>query len=144
MQYQGQGQIGCAARDSGHWIAHRAYGNDVGIRLDPFGGSRIIGGSVTPRETWGITSAAGSLLNVVMALTVTLALWRWLRPILLPLLLWGPIALVQEGVTFSLGLLTAGGDASLPADLADTRGRERHAPVILALPRAWRFALPGQ
>jgi hypothetical protein len=29
----------------------------------------------------------------------------------LPLLLWGPTALVQEGVTFSLGMLTPGGDA---------------------------------
>jgi len=44
---------------------------------------------------------------------VSLALWRWRRPVLLPLLLWGPIALVQEGVTFSLGLLTPGGDAAL-------------------------------
>jgi hypothetical protein len=31
---------------------------------------------------------------------------------LLPLLLWGPVAMIQEGVTFSLGLLTPGGDAA--------------------------------
>jgi hypothetical protein len=107
--------LGEAIHELGHFFAHRAYGVDVGIRLDPFGGSHIIDGSLAPPEIWGITSAAGPLLNVVAGLTLTLALWRWRRPVFLPLLLWGPIALVQEGVTFSLGLLTPGGDAALIA-----------------------------
>ncbi|MFN2167234.1 MAG: hypothetical protein ACK2U9_13345 [Anaerolineae bacterium] len=105
--------LGEAIHELGHFFAHRAYGVDVGIRLDPFGGSHIIGGSLAPRELWGITSAAGPLFNVAIAVSVFVVLWRWRRPALLPLLLWGPIALVQEGVTFSLGLLTPGGDAAL-------------------------------
>jgi hypothetical protein len=105
--------LGEAVHEFGHFLAHRANGVDVAIRLDPFGGSHIVGGSLAPRETWGITSAAGPLLNVAIAVSIFLALWRLRRPALLPLLLWGPVALVQEGVTFSLGLLTPGGDAAL-------------------------------
>lgn len=105
--------LGEAIHEFGHFLAHRAHGVDVGIRLDPFGGSHIIGGSLAPREIWGVTSAAGPLFNVAIAMFAFVVLWRWRRSVLLPLLLWGPIALVQEGVTFSLGLLTPGGDAAL-------------------------------
>ncbi len=105
--------LGEAVHELGHYIAHRACGVDVGIRLDPFGGSRILHGASAPREIWGITSLAGPLFNLVVGLTFSLALWRRRCAALLPLLLWGPIALVQEGVTFSLGLLTPGGDAEL-------------------------------
>jgi hypothetical protein len=66
-----------------------------------------------PTAPTAATSGSGPLFNVVAALCLFALLWQWHRPALLPLLLWGPIALVQEGVTFSLGLLTPGGDASL-------------------------------
>lgn len=105
--------LGEAVHELGHYLAHRAYGVDVGIKLDPFGGSRILHGASATQEIWGITSLAGPLFNLVVGLTFSLALWRKRSPALLPLLLWGPIALVQEGVTFSLGLLTPGGDAEL-------------------------------
>jgi hypothetical protein len=119
--------LGEAAHELGHFLAHRAYGTEVGIRLDPFGGSQIINGSSAPHGTWGITSAAGPLFNLLVGLTVSLSLWRYRRPVLLPLLLWGPIALVQEGVTFSLGMLTPGGDAQLVVESGFP------APVILGL-----------
>jgi len=105
--------LGEAVHELGHFLAHRAYGNEVGIRLDPFGGSRILNGSSAPQETWGLTTLAGPMFNVLVGLTVSLSLWRIRKPVLLPLLLWGPISLVQEGVTFSLGMLTPGGDADL-------------------------------
>jgi hypothetical protein len=108
--------LGEAVHEVGHYLAHRAFGVDVGIRLDPFGGSRILHGSSAPREIWGITSVAGPLLNLLAGMTLSLSLWWKRRPALLPLLLWGPIALVQEGVTFSLGMLTPGGDAQLIVD----------------------------
>jgi hypothetical protein len=120
--------LGEAVHEFGHFFAHRAYGVDVAIRLDPFGGSQILGGSLAPREIWGITSAAGPLLNLAVAVSLFVVLWRMRRPALLPLLLWAPVALVQEGVTFSLGLLTPGGDAALiaasgvPADLVLASG----------------------
>lgn len=105
--------LGEAVHEFGHFMVHRAYGVNVGIRLDPFGGSRILNGSSAPQEILGITSLAGPLFNLLLGLTVSLSLWRVRRPMLLPLVLWGPVALVQEGVTFSLGTLTPGGDAQL-------------------------------
>jgi hypothetical protein len=102
-----------AVHELGHFLAHRAYGVTVGIRLDPFGGSRILNGSSAPREILGITSAAGPLLNLLAGLVVSSSLWRFRRPALLPLLMWGPVALIQEGVNLSLGLLNPGADAEL-------------------------------
>ena len=64
-----------------------------------------------PEDVMGITSAAGPLFNLILGVTFLLLLWRERKPVLLPLILWGPVAMVQEGVTFSLGLLTPGGDA---------------------------------
>jgi hypothetical protein len=108
--------LGEAVHELGHFLAHRAYGVEVGIRLDPFGGSRILHGSNAPNEIMGITSLAGPLFNLLVGITVSLILWRKRNPWLLPLVLWGPVALVQEGVTFSLGMLTPGGDAQLIVD----------------------------
>jgi hypothetical protein len=105
--------LGEAVHELGHFLAHRAYGVEVGIKLDPFGGSRILHGSSAPQEIMGITSLAGPLFNLLVGLIVSLSLWRLRRPALLPLVLWGPVALIQEGVTFSLGMLTPGGDAQL-------------------------------
>jgi len=105
--------LGEAVHELGHFLVHRAYGVNVGIRLDPFGGSMILSGSSAPREIWGITSLGGPLLNLLTGVIVSLSLWRIRKPVLLPLLLWGPVALIQEGVTFSLGMLTPGGDTDL-------------------------------
>lgn len=119
--------LGEAVHELGHFLTHRAYGVEVGMVLDPFGASRILHGSAAPQEILGITSAAGPLLNLLAGLALSLSLWHLRRPALLPLLLWGPVALVQEGVTFSLGLLTSGGDAQLVVDWGVP------APVLLGL-----------
>lgn len=108
--------LGEAVHELGHFFVHRAYGVEVGVRLDPFGGSRILQGSSAPQGILGITSLAGPLLNLLIGLTLSLSLWRIRRPLLLPMVLWGPLSLVQEGVTFSLGMLTPGGDAELIVD----------------------------
>ncbi len=104
--------LGEAVHEFGHLLAHRVYGYEAGVILDPFGGSRTLG-SASPREIWGVTSAAGPLFNLLLALTVFSLLWSRRRPAFFPFLLWGPVAMIQEGVTFSLGYLTPGGDAEL-------------------------------
>ncbi|MFX1301298.1 MAG: hypothetical protein ACFFDE_10235 [Promethearchaeota archaeon] len=63
------------------------------------------------QDVMGITSAAGPLFNLILSVIFLLLLWRERKPTPLPLMLWGPVAMVQEGVTFSLGLLTPSGDA---------------------------------
>lgn len=118
--------LGETVHEFGHYLAHRLYGSRVAISLDPFGGS-MTHGSGTPRETWGATSAAGPLLNLFAGIILTLSLWSKRKPALLPLLFWGPIALIQEGVTLSLGMLTPGGDALLIVEWGVP------APILLGL-----------
>lgn len=96
----------------GHYISHLAYGNNgVGVVINPFGMSRIIGVTALPIKVMGVTSASGPLTDLFLALLTFVLLWPKRRPILLPLLLWGPVAMISEGVNFSIGMLTPGGDA---------------------------------
>ena len=106
--------FGELVHDSGHYLCHLAYGNTwVRVTFDPFGGTRIIGANGLPDQVAAGTSAAGPLPHLLLALICFLFLWSRRRPILLPGLFWGPVAMIQEGVNFSLGLLTPGGDAAL-------------------------------
>jgi hypothetical protein len=106
--------LGETCHELGHYVAHRALGQ-VGVRvhLDPFGGSHIFGVATRSPRVLGLTSAAGPLLNLALGICTMALLWRRLCPSALPLSLWGPVAMVQEGVTFTLGMLTPGGDAAL-------------------------------
>jgi hypothetical protein len=98
--------------ETGHYLAHLVYGNSgAGVHLDPFGGSRITGIDSLSSQGIGVTSLAGPLFDFVVGITTTLVVWRFKRPPLLPLLLWGPVAMIQEGVNLSLGLLSPGSDA---------------------------------
>ncbi len=103
-----------AIHETGHWIAHVAYGAHVGVILDPFGGSRIVGGADSSAPA-GVTSLAGPLFSVLFSAALFVTLWHWRGPRSAPFLFMFPIALIQEGVTFSLGLMTPGGDASYVA-----------------------------
>ena len=71
----------------------------------------IVGVTSLPDKVISVTSATGPLFDLLLAVTCLLLLWRIRRPALLPFLLWGPIAMIQEGVNFSLGMMTPGGDA---------------------------------
>ena len=96
----------------GHYLSHIIFGNRaVSVYLNPFGSSRIMGVTSLPLRQMGITSAAGPLTNLLAGVLVMSLLWKKMKPALLPLLVWGPVAMIQEGVTFSLGFLTPGGDA---------------------------------
>ena len=104
--------LGEMVHDTGHFLCHMAYGNvHVQVHFDPFGGTHIIGAGHLPAEILAITSAAGPLTNLALGLASFFLFWKIRRPMLLPLLILGPVAMIQEGVTFSLGLLTPGGDA---------------------------------
>lgn len=100
-----------AVHEAGHWLAHRAYGTSVGVVLDPFGASRIAGAGQSSAPL-ALTSAAGPAFSVLFSGVLFSVLWRWRRSAPAAFLFMFPVALIQEGVTFSLGLLTPGGDAS--------------------------------
>ncbi len=99
-----------AVHEMGHWLAHTAYGAHVGVVLDPFGGARIVGGA-TSSAPLTVTSLAGPLFSLIFSTLVFIAIWHWRSPMSAPFLFLLPIAMIQEGVTFSLGFLTPGGDA---------------------------------
>jgi len=105
--------LGELVHDYGHYLGHLAYGNpdNVQVHVDPFGGTMIVGVTSLPDKVISVTSATGPLFDLLLAVTCLLLLWRIRRPALLPFLLWGPIAMIQEGVNFSLGMMTPGGDA---------------------------------
>jgi len=100
-----------AVHEAGHWLAHRAYGVSVGVVLDPFGASRIVGAERSSAPL-ALTSVAGPAFSVLFSGALFFVLWRWRRSAPAAFLFMFPVALIQEGVTFSLGLLTPGGDAS--------------------------------
>jgi len=52
-------------------------------------------------------------MNVVLATTLFIPLWRWRRAFLLPVLLWAPMAYIQEGfnTTMQLAFRVRGSDA---------------------------------
>jgi hypothetical protein len=105
--------FGEMVHEYGHYLGHLAYGNpdNVQVHIDPFGGTMIVGVTSLPDKIISVTSATGPLFNLLLAVTCLLLLWRIRRPALLPLLLWGPIAMIQEGVNYSIGMMTPGGDA---------------------------------
>ena len=104
--------LGEMVHELGHYLCHLSYGNpDIRIHLDPFGGSRIVGVRTLPPQVMGVTCAAGPFFNLFLGILCSLGLWKFRKPILLPFLIWGPVAMIQEGVTFTLGGLTPGGDA---------------------------------
>ncbi|HSG42867.1 MAG TPA: hypothetical protein VLA72_06915 [Anaerolineales bacterium] len=105
--------LGEMVHEYGHYLGHLAYENpdNVQVHIDPYGGSMIIGVTYLPDKIISVTSATGSLFNLLLAVTCLLMLCPIRKPVLLPFLLWGPIAMIQEGVNFSLGMMTPGGDA---------------------------------
>jgi len=119
--------LGEMVHEYGHYLGHLAFGNpdNVQVHLDPFGGSRIVGVVSLPDEMIGVTSATGSLFDLLLAVTCLLLFWRIRKPVLLPLLLWEPVAMISEGVNFSLGMMTPGGDAQWIAPIGIPR------PVIV-------------
>jgi hypothetical protein len=104
--------LGEMVHEWGHFLAHRYYGHQgISIHLDPFGGSRNLGVGPMPLHELGITTAAGPGFNLVAGILMTALFFKFKSPGFLPLILWGPIALIQEGVNLSLGLLSRGSDA---------------------------------
>ena len=118
----------------GHYFAHLVYQTPgAGIHLDPFGGTRITGVNSISNNALLVTTLAGPLSSLVLGIATALLLWRYRKSILLPLLLWGPVAMIQEGVNLSLGLLSPGSDAAWIAALLLPAGVVLGIGIILLI-----------
>lgn len=82
----------------GHWLLDRAWGADVRVVAPLFGAPRIEAVRPIAVDLIGWPDAAGPLANLLVGVALFAALWQRRRPLLLPLLLWGPVALLQESV----------------------------------------------
>ena len=77
--------LGEAVHETGHYLAHQAYGNqNIGMHIDPFGGSKILGVTSLPLDVMGVTSLCGPFANLILGISVYLVLYKKRRPILLP------------------------------------------------------------
>lgn len=114
-----------AVHELGHLVTDRMFGLGASMVLEPLGGSHTVLTQPWPADmsVWPIV--AGPVTNVAVGVLLFLGLWTWRSPYLLPLLLWGPIALIQESTTalVQLGTREAGTDwvlingAGMPAGL---------------------------
>ena len=99
----------------GHAFADWVYGipvSNIDVILHPFlpPGTGISG--IFPDNLAGFTYAAGPLANIVIGLLVFIVLWRKRSAYLLPFLMWGPIACVQEGMNLAANVTQAGTDSA--------------------------------
>jgi len=118
----------------GHYLAHLVYRTPgTGIHLDPFGGTRITGVISIPNKAMLVTTLAGPLSSLILGVATTLLLWQHRKPIFLALLLWGPVAMIQEGVNLSLGMLSPGSDAAWIAALLLPSGVVLGIGIILLI-----------
>ncbi len=101
--------LGELVHEYGHFMMHMIFKHEgVSVVIDPFGGSKNIGVTAMPYNEVAWTTILGPMTNVILA---TLIYFIFFKIDFLPIKIWMPIALVQEGVTFSIGSLTTGGDA---------------------------------
>ncbi len=103
--------LGEIVHEYGHYLMHVLFGHEgVSVYIDPFGGSKNMNVHIVgmPYSEIAWTTIMGPMTNVILA---TIVFFVFIKLDFLPIKIWMPVALVQEGVTFSLGNLTQGGDA---------------------------------
>jgi hypothetical protein len=102
----------------GHYLAAVLLGvPEKGIVLNPFGANYgiYLGDLTTAFGTPGrriFSGLSGAIFDLLVTVVISLALWRKRRPILLPLLAMGSLALIHESVNMTMGVLKGYGDWS--------------------------------
>jgi hypothetical protein len=112
--------LSVAIHESGHYLTSIILEvPQKGIALNPFGSNYnydYLYDVSTPLRG-AFMAAAGPLFDLLITVTVSLLLWRKRSPVLLPLLLLGSYALIQESVSMIMVLIDAYGDWSLVISL---------------------------
>lgn len=100
--------FGVVVHEVGHYVGNVIVGipNET-IVLHPFDLSYNVYGDLSGvnADRLAFGSAAGPLLNVILGVGVGLFLWRWRAAGWLPIVMWGPVALLQESVGMIIGLV---------------------------------------
>ncbi|MDH3308932.1 MAG: hypothetical protein OEO77_15640, partial [Acidimicrobiia bacterium] len=100
--------FGVVVHEFGHYIGASIVDVPVGgIVLHPFDLSYNDYGDLSgvSQRRLAIESAAGPVLNLFAGTGVSLFVWRRRSARWLPVVMWGPLALVQEGVGMIIGLV---------------------------------------
>lgn len=110
--------LSVAMHELGHLTMDRIHGLDAALVLEPFRSSYTVLAEPWPADMSIWPVVAGPLANVVVGTLLFVALWGIRNPYLMPLLLWGPIALIQESTTAMVQMITreGGTDWMLIAD----------------------------
>ena len=101
--------LGVTVHEVGHYVANIALGvPETRIVLHPFDLSYTteagdLSEAFSTPFRLALASAAGPALNVALGTVVSLFVWRKRSPGWLPLLMWGPLALLVEGVGMVIG-----------------------------------------
>jgi len=94
-----------ALHELGHLTANALAGVGSRIELHPFEPSRTVLDGALPAGALTFSAAAGPAAAVAAGALLLVALWRARRPLLLPILLTGPLALVMEGANALIQLI---------------------------------------
>jgi hypothetical protein len=107
--------IGNMIHEFGHAVADQMSGvllSNIHVIIHPFFSPHMnIEGGI-PESMIGWPDAAGPLANVAFGLLIFAILWKKRTPFTFPLLLWGPLACVQEGIGQVMTTSDAGSDAA--------------------------------
>jgi hypothetical protein len=107
--------IGNTIHEFGHAIADRMSGipfSKIHVIIHPFFSPHMnIEGGI-PDSMMGWPDAAGPLADVVFGLIIFAIFWKKRNPFVFPLLLWGPLACVQEGIGQVMTASDTGSDAA--------------------------------
>ena len=106
---------GNVVHEFGHAIADWMSGiplSNIHVIIHPFFSPHMnIEGGI-PESMMGWPDAAGPVANVAIGLILFSILWKKRTPLTFPLLLWGPLACVQEGIGQVMTLSDHGSDAA--------------------------------
>ena len=107
--------VGNAVHEFGHaiadWIGGIPFSN-IHVIIHPFFSPHMNIEEGIPNSMMGWPDAAGPMANVIFGLIIFSILWGKRNPFVLPLLLWGPLACVQEGIGQIMTVSDFGSDAA--------------------------------
>ncbi len=100
--------LGVPVHEAGHYAGSAIAGvPNEGVVLHPFDLSYNDYGDLSEvtQLRLALSQAAGPVLNVLLGVSVSLLAWRRRSAAWLPIVMWGPVAVLQEGVGMIIGLV---------------------------------------